>query len=455
MEDAKLKPFGCELCSKVYKSKDGLYTHTYYDHGQVKKFCSLCRVFFETEPDLRIHNLVSHGTSFLICGLRHKTQSKCKLQFKTEDEFQTHLQDKMEERKPCEICAAKFPKRSNPRWWHMIFIHKVGKLYICGKCDDWYTDSVDGLRKHESRDHCQLTHPSTKPHISLDGNLISCGVCKRKFEFVKTLIHHIQDKHGEILRNTDITKPVKCNICRKKFSKEGDIRQHILAKHSQHLEPKLEIDDALGELDSKMDIKIEIKMEPVVKEEYYEEIIDIKPVSNYGDDFNKTVKNEDSMVDDQVDIKIEEEDLKTFKENESTSSPIKKLKDNRNDNGDAVMKKKVQKSAINTLSIKDLIQGKQTQKPTGPPCLSLASSNYHQMHPIIPPTCYPSVIPQSLAMPPAQYEYGYQHQYHGWPWGHGSDQSHFVPNCSNQPTSATFYYDDAGNLVQRRPGVGS
>jgi len=400
MEDVKLNPFVCELCSKVYKSKDDLYAHIYNNHGQVKKFCRVCRVFFEEEPDLRIHNLVSHGTSFLICGLRHKTQSKCKLQFKTEDEFQTHLQDRMEQRKPCEICAAKFPLGAKPRWWHMVFVHKVGKLYICGKCDDWYADSVDGLRKHESRGHCQLTHPSTRPHISLDGNLISCKVCERKFEFVKTLIHHIQDKHGEILRNTEITKPLKCNICQKKFSKKEGIRHHILAKHSQHLEPKLEIDDAMGESDSKMDIKFEIKMEPVVKEEYYEQIIDIKPESHYGDDYDVTVKKEDSMVDDQVDIK----------ENKSTSTPIERLKENRNDNGNGngEMKKKVQKSAINTLSIKDLIQGKQTQKPTGPPCLSLASSNYHQMHPsmhpIIPPTRHPSVIPQSQAMPPAQYE---------------------------------------------------
>jgi hypothetical protein len=97
-----------------------------------------------------------------------------------------------------------------------------------------------------------------------------------------------------------------------------------------HLEQTLEKDD--DELASKVDIKIEIKLEPDLKQEYYEEIIDIKSEGNYGDDFDNIIKKEDNMVDDQVVIKMKE-DLKTFQENKGTS------------------------------------EGK--QNPTAPPCLSL------------------------------------------------------------------------------------
>ena len=79
-----------------------------------------------------------------------------------------------------------------------------------------------------------------------------------------------------------------------------------------HLEQTLEKDD--DELASKVDIKIEIKLEPDLKQEYYEEIIDIKSEGNYGDDFDNIIKKEDDMVDDQVVIKMKE-DLKTFQEN--------------------------------------------------------------------------------------------------------------------------------------------
>jgi len=427
MEGVKLKPIVCEICNKGFKIKDFLYSHTMSLHGQVRKFCGLCKVFFETEPDLRIHNLVSHDTSFLICGQRHCDILKCKLQFKSEDELHTHLEEKKEERKPCEICAEKFNggKRYKCKWKHMVFVHGVGKLFICGKCDAWYAKSVDSLIEHEkSRGHFQLTDPSTKAHISLDGNFISCKVCGRKFEFVKTLIQHIKDKHREILRNTDRPKPFKCCFCKKKFEKEGDSKLHISAMHSQ----LLDLDDDMGEFDSKIDVKIEVKLEPVVKQEYYEEIIDIKPEGDFVEDF---VKKEDDLVYGQVDIKIEE-DFKTF------------TKENRIDDENPLIKKKVPNSAINTLSIKDLIQGKQTQNLIASPCLSLAPANYHymppSMYPIIPPTQYPSFTQPPL--PPAQYEYGYQQLSRG-------------SNCLNQPASLSWYFDDAGNLVQRRAGGGS
>ena len=85
-----------------------------------------------------------------------------------------------------------------------------------------------------------------------------------------------------------------------------------------HLEQTLEKDDAVGELASKVDLKTEIKLEPDLKQEYYEEIIDIKSEGNYGDDFDNIIKKEDNMVDDQVVIKMKE-DLKTFQENKGTS----------------------------------------------------------------------------------------------------------------------------------------
>lgn len=316
MEDGKVKSIVCDICSKVFDGKNSLYNHKRYAHKQVGRIvCHPCKSFFKTETDLITHNLVSHNTTFFICG-----RGKCKLQFKTEDELLTHLKEKLEAKKPCEICAAKFNTRKrhkgNYKWRHMVFEHKVGQLYICGKCPDWYSYSVEGLMNHEQREnHWQITLPSTQPHVSLDGNSIFCKVCERKFEFVKTLVQHIRDKHGEILKNTGDLKPFKCNLCRKRFRNEVGLKFHI--SNSQHKKRKADL---------KVDIKIELKLEPAVKNEYFEEKLAIKLEENYGDYVKSeltlkdtckediahypsgtdyTMKVEDNLEDDNIDIKVD------------------------------------------------------------------------------------------------------------------------------------------------------
>jgi len=303
--------------------------------------CGLCKASFKTEPDLRIHNLVRHDTSFLICGHRHsnhkhrKEKDFCKFQFRTKAELKTHLKAIAWERKPCEICAATFSRKTTKatvKFMHMVFVHKVGDLFICGQCDSWFAHSVDGLREHEKKTgHHEITHHSTLPHISLDGTVILCKICRRKFESVKSLVQHIREKHGDILANTpERARPFKCNFCEKRFPGEYGRKSHTAAKHSQKIEIKQEpqINDAMGELDSKMDLKFEIKTEPTVKHEYFEDILDMKLEDCYGEGSDLTVKKEDKD-----DVKAEA-DLNTFTGNEGTFGHLQRPKESRNDNED-------------------------------------------------------------------------------------------------------------------------
>jgi len=287
MEDGELKRIVCDICSKAFLGKDSLYNHKRHNHKQDGRIvCFPCKLFFEAEADLTIHNLVSHDTSFFICG-----RGMCKLQFKTKDELFTHLKEKYEATKPCEICAKKFKKgRGKSKLLHMAFEHKVGQLYICGACHDWYSDSVEGLIKHErsNKNHRQLTLPSTQPHVSLDGNSIFCKVCERKFEFVKTLVQHIRDKHGGILKNTEVSKRFKCNVCPKRFWSELGLNFHL--RSGRHKEIKV-----LGKADLKMDFKIEIKLEQSLKDEYFEKKFDIKQEENFGDYVKSELTSEDAF----------------------------------------------------------------------------------------------------------------------------------------------------------------
>ena len=87
------------------------------------------------------------------------------------------------------------------------------------------------------------------------------------------------------------------------------------------MKPEPKINDAIGELDSKMDMKLEIELEPAVKHEYCEEIMDIKLEGGVGEDYDFTLKKEDIVVVAPDDIKVEA-NLNTFTENETTFTHV-------------------------------------------------------------------------------------------------------------------------------------
>ena len=61
----------CEICEKVYITKQKLKKHTTYSHNNIGKVycCSICTLFFQTQRTLKVHTIAIHA--------RQKNNNKC------------------------------------------------------------------------------------------------------------------------------------------------------------------------------------------------------------------------------------------------------------------------------------------------------------------------------------------------------------------------------------------
>jgi len=280
-----------------------------------------------------------------------------------------------------------------------------------------------------------------------------CGKKEKRSEYVKSLIQHFREKHGETLKTSEGAKSLQCFFCDKRFRNEVSCKFHILDKHKQNvmIEHEKKIDDDIRESQLKMEIKVEIKFEPEAdKHEYFEEMVglDSKPEGNFDDVKAELSNLEETWKDDNVkqeDRLEKDNDIKkkmfntlklvqidTLKENKCPFKPFPRPDRNINENSrtrinveNPVMLLGNQFSAVptkntNTAQYSILPSFPPPRYQYMPPCQyrqSIPPPQYPIMphpsqypaapsskYPAIPPFHYPAIPPnQYQAVPPSQY----------------------------------------------------
>lgn len=137
----------------------------------------------------------------------------------------------------CEICGAKFAKRSN-KLRHIHTVHNRLKQFACDVCGTKFGLKADlgrhRFRIHESRSfRCErcgksyAEHDQLKYHIRVtheeDSRPWECWICKIRFGRKSSLTRHVQTVHQQ-------TRFV-CRICNKTYSQKFDAIRHERRVH--------------------------------------------------------------------------------------------------------------------------------------------------------------------------------------------------------------------------------
>lgn len=199
----------CDLCGKLYVTKESLISHINHTHDDEKIACQVC------------HKLLKKAS--MLRHVKGHTGDNCVYK--------------------CQICHIRFVSHSS-RVVHMKKVHKMlGRVYKCKMCPKTF-DISGYLSKHVRRDHLQ-----EKNH--------ACGFCKQvffsKYELKTHMVSHTGEKnfHCKICSKTysrrqalslhnkihsNIKKHV-CQICDKRFTQKCTLKGHMKVH-----EPELALD---------------------------------------------------------------------------------------------------------------------------------------------------------------------------------------------------------------------
>lgn len=200
----------CELCGKLYVSKERLISHINNTHDNEKIACQIC------------HKLLKKASM-----LRHvRAHTGANGAYK------------------CQICHIRFVSHSS-RVVHMKKVHKIlGRVYNCKMCPKSYEISGH-LSKHVRKDHfqeknhvCDFCNQAFFSKYVLKTHMVThtgeknfhCKICSKAYSQRQALaLHH--------KIHSDIKKHV-CHICDKRFTQKCTLKGHMKV----HEKPELSLD---------------------------------------------------------------------------------------------------------------------------------------------------------------------------------------------------------------------
>ena len=200
------KPFSCDFCPKKFNTKSNLKTHTMYHAGDRKYNCPVCDKAFYTKKDLNTHKLLHTGLRPWECDI-------CGRSFNTASILRCHKQTHTGEKNfQCDICLKCFT-RSSTLVDHKR-MHSGIKNYCCDECGKSFGMS-QYLKRHK------LTHSSIRPY--------KCELCLKTFVSKSKLTTHLRTHSGE--------RPYCCETCGRAFSDWGNFHAHRKI-HSENKKPR-------------------------------------------------------------------------------------------------------------------------------------------------------------------------------------------------------------------------
>ena len=177
----------CDICEKLFNSKDTLRNHRQSYHNGIKSFCTFCDKIFPSNLHLAAH-----------IDSSHKIQK-----------------DQNENDYECDFCGKMFKKHCT-MVLHKSTIHLNEKRSECKKCNKAFKQPCN-LRRH-----IRLIHEEQQINFE-------CQFCKKGFALKANLQRHVKESHQ--------TTKVKCNFCDMVFiDNKRNLKRHILKAHKQEID---------------------------------------------------------------------------------------------------------------------------------------------------------------------------------------------------------------------------
>lgn len=206
------------------QQKDSTFTATY----KRKPYgCNMCKRIYYNEKTLKLHKIRYHSSGFA-CPI-------CKKMFAKKSYMTTHLRRTHKlggKSLNCDECGLKFIKMSN-LVNHINTEHSKRSKHVCSDCGKTYA-TMDMLEIHTNLMHSEEKH-------------IECQICLQIFKEEEELIEHMNSQHQQMQQsgeNSNDGEPkdqpnqrdevYKCADCNAMYVWKSSLEAHILRKHLTH-----------------------------------------------------------------------------------------------------------------------------------------------------------------------------------------------------------------------------
>ncbi|XP_043482645.1 zinc finger protein 595-like isoform X2 [Leptopilina heterotoma] len=162
--------FPCKHCSKIFKVRGDLTTHTRLNHKEPPAICEVCGKVTKNKHSLYIHQKYNHFRTAFICPICNKC-------YASQENLDQHVNEyhAKKERIFCDICKNSFMNKGSLRN-HIAIVH-CEKTFACETCGKLFSSSYR-LKHH------LLTHTNLRPYI--------CNICGKQFKQKLSLLSHIK-----------------------------------------------------------------------------------------------------------------------------------------------------------------------------------------------------------------------------------------------------------------------
>lgn len=219
--------FCCWFCDKYYCDVLHLYRHQVKDHKYISKLCLYCGRHFYMASDLREHR----ETHSLPDSSLTYTCDVCRKVFKTKQTLRGHMIIHLDIREHiCEICGKDFPKKQYLDS-HMLF-HQDSFAFRCEICDKGCKTSGNLIRHKATHKTvkdiiCSIcgkafnAKPALKNHLRVHSDEMpyECEFCRKRFKHHSTFKDHRRLHTGE--------RPYACTECPSTFAGYPNFSKHM------------------------------------------------------------------------------------------------------------------------------------------------------------------------------------------------------------------------------------
>ncbi|XP_060075649.1 zinc finger protein 530-like [Ylistrum balloti] len=254
--------FVCDLCPKIYTSKETFNKHMRSHNPDTRISCSYCGQVCLTTSHLKRHINVHTRTD--LCNLQTKDKPYecgiCQKKYFNKKHLELHVvRHTQTENFSCDTCDKSFDTRY--KWKRHVrrsHFEKNGEttcepnLYNCLLCNKVFRTN-DSLESHIKRTHekpmiynCDLCERTflrrdamlnhKESHL---GQTFQCSLCDRNYSTSMTLKSHMRKKHGkkDDRRSTGkILSEIICEFCHRAFCNKASLKEHVRTRHSDNIQ---------------------------------------------------------------------------------------------------------------------------------------------------------------------------------------------------------------------------